>query len=260
MKLQAPPSLSESWDNTGLLLGNLASPVQSVQTCLTLTHESANEAIAKRANLVIAHHPLPFKPVSRITTEDTVGELIWNLASHRISVYSPHTAWDSAPLGINRLIADRLELRDVQPLTPAIIEGCENVGAGRVGQLNSDHSMDEFCELVRSTLPNCRLRGVESGNLIRRVAIACGSGASLLGAALRHNIDLFLSGEATFHNCLEAKAAGVSMLLVGHFASEQFAMVELAKRLSAEYPSLKCWASQDERDPVRNFPPRSELP
>jgi dinuclear metal center YbgI/SA1388 family protein len=253
MQQQAPLALSESWDNTGLLLGDVSAVADRIQTCLTLTIESVDEAIQKQAKLVIAHHPLPFKPISRITTDSQAGKLLWKLASNGIAVYSPHTAWDSAEAGINTMISARLGLVTVAPLTPCVIEGLQNAGSGRVGSLNSPIGLDAFCELVRHALPNCRLRGVDSGKPILRVAIACGSGGSLLSLAIRHNCDLFLTGEATFHTCLEAQAAGVSILLVGHFASEQFAMVELAKRLTQDFPKLICWASEQEKDPVRDF-------
>ncbi|MFO0941789.1 MAG: Nif3-like dinuclear metal center hexameric protein [Pirellulales bacterium] len=253
MNAQAPLALSESWDNTGLLLGDLSAGVSKIQTCLTLTPASVDEAIRKQADLVIAHHPTPFKPLNRITTESYVGKLLWQLASHRIAVYSPHTAWDSAEIGINAMIATRLGLSRVQPLIPSSIEGLSHLGAGRTGQLDSKPSVEHFCKLVRQVIPNCRLRGVDCSNSISRIAIACGSGASLLGAAVKHGCDLFLTGEATFHQCLEAEGAGISMLLIGHFASEQFAMVELANRILLQFAEVDCWASQMEQDPVKDF-------
>ncbi len=253
MNSQAPLALSESWDNTGLLLGDRSCEVKRVQTCLTLTPPSVQEAIDRQADLVISHHPMPFKPLAKITTDDPTGNLLWKLASHRISVYSPHTAWDSAELGINAMIAQRLSLKNCRPLVPSNIAGLENLGAGRYGELEQPLTIPIFCKLLRTVLPNCRLRGVEQGKPFSRVAIACGSGASLLSTAVRAGCDLFLTGEATFHNCLEAQAAGLSMVLVGHFSSEQFAMVELARRISQHFSELDCWASELESDPVKDF-------
>lgn len=252
MDLQAPLVLSEAWDNTGLLLGDAAASVQRIQTCLTITLASAEEAVERNADLIISHHPLPFKPVSRITADHPVGNLLWRLASNRVSIYSPHTAWDSAEAGINAMIANRLGLHSIKALTPNT-DGNQAVGAGRLGTFDTPVTLADFCKLIRQCVPHCRLRGVDCGRLISRVAIACGSGGSLLEGAVRQRCDLFLTGEATFHSCLEAQSAGVSMLLVGHFASEQFAMVELAQRLSRDFPNLQCWSSQQESDPVRDF-------
>jgi putative NIF3 family GTP cyclohydrolase 1 type 2 len=59
-----------------------------------------------------------------------------------------------------------------------------------------------------------------------------------------------LLGEARFHTCLEAEAAGVGLILPGHFASERFAVQCLADELARQFPSLHVWASRQERDPI----------
>ncbi|MEZ6135625.1 MAG: Nif3-like dinuclear metal center hexameric protein [Pirellulaceae bacterium] len=104
-----------------------------------------------------------------------------------------------------------------------------------------------LCELI----PDCRPRGVEGGGEeICRVAIACGSGGSLLSAGARAGCDLFLTGESTFHSCLEAQALGLSLLLIGHFASERFSMDHLAKILAEAHVDVQTWASRLEKDPI----------
>ena len=75
----APLELAESWDNVGLLVGDPQRQIARVMTCLTVTPASADEAVAGRADLVITHHPLPFKPLSRLTTETTPGKLLLKL-------------------------------------------------------------------------------------------------------------------------------------------------------------------------------------
>jgi len=263
MNQVAPVRLSESWDNTGLLLGDPSLDVGRLQTCLTLTPQSVEEAVDRQADMVIAHHPMPFKPVSRITTESTQGRLLWQLARAGISLYSPHTAWDSAESGINALLAKRLNLQDVRPLIPASHDavselgaanmGASNQGSGRIGNLDQATNVRELAQLAKKLFPESRTRGVDSGRKVQRIAVACGSGGSLLGVAIRANCELFLTGEATFHNCLEAQAAGISVLMLGHFASERFAMLELSQRLNSRFPELLCWPSHLESDPVEQF-------
>ncbi len=250
MSQQAPLSLSESWDNTGLLLGDRHAIVQRVQTCLTLTDDSVAEAVDRHADLVIAHHPLPFRPLAKITTDSLPGGLLWQLASSRIAVYSPHTAWDSAERGINAMLCERLGLQSIQPLVPATVEGLGHLGAGRFGQLSKSASLREISAILSQCIPECRPRGVDSGKLASRIAVACGSGGSLLGAAIQSGCDLFLTGEATFHTCLEAQAASISMLMIGHFASERFSLAELAALLHQAFPNVDTWASSRESDPV----------
>jgi putative NIF3 family GTP cyclohydrolase 1 type 2 len=85
---------------------------------------------------------------------------------------------------------------------------------------------------------------------IRRVAVACGAAGEYLTDAHQRGCEAFVIGETRFHTCLEAKALGVSLVLLGHYASERPALEMLARRLAQEFPALKVWASQAERDPI----------
>ena len=58
-------------------------------------------------------------------------------------------------------------------------------------------------------------------------------------------------GEARFHTCVEAEAWGIGLLLPGHFASERFAVEDLAELLAKEFPEVQVWASREERDPLQ---------
>ena len=252
MESIAPLRLSAEWDNTGLLLGDAAREARRVMTCLTLTAESVQEAIEGRADLVISHHPLPFRPLKKITTSELTGRLLWQLASAGISVYCPHTAWDSAAFGINTMLAERLKLQSVRPMIPEPEREstAEVLGTGRLGELPTALTLTTVAKLLCESVPYCRPRAVATGAEIRRVGIVCGSGASLLESAVKLRCDLFLTGEATFHQCLEAKAAGMSMLMIGHFASEKFAMDRLAEVCGTEFAELQVWGSRSEQDPV----------
>jgi dinuclear metal center YbgI/SA1388 family protein len=112
----APPELAAGWDNAGLLLGDRAAAVQRAMTCLTITPEVAQEAIESKAQLIVTHHPILFKPVQRLTAETAEGRMVLSLAQAGVAVYSPHTAFDSALGGINDLLAKKLELTEVVPL------------------------------------------------------------------------------------------------------------------------------------------------
>jgi GTP cyclohydrolase I len=253
----APLRLSADWDNTGLLLGDFQQEVNRVMTCLTLTPESVEEAVLRRADLVISHHPLPFRPLKKITACEPTGRMLWHLAQAGVSVYCPHTAWDSASNGINAQLARQLQLSNVVPLIPetadASLPYLQNLGTGRVGDLPRAFSLAELAQFLCKSLPHCRPRVVDVGHSIARVGIVCGSGASLIEAAVGSECDLFLTGEATFHQCLEAKAEGLSLLLIGHFASEKFAMDGLAAVCKAEFTNLEVWGSVNERDPVSSI-------
>ncbi len=118
----APLELAESWDNVGLLLGDAAAEVSKVMTCLTVTPASAAEAVEQGAQLIVAHHPVLFRPTQRITSEMPQGRMLLSLLKAAIAVYSPHTAFDNTAGGINDLLCRRLGLTDVQPLRPSANE------------------------------------------------------------------------------------------------------------------------------------------
>ena len=112
----APRQGAADWDNVGLLLGDPAARVQRIMTCLTVTPESAAEAAAAHADLIVTHHPILFRGVKRLTSDSTEGRMVLALARGGVAVYSPHTAFDNAPAGINQLLAQSLELTDLVPL------------------------------------------------------------------------------------------------------------------------------------------------
>lgn len=116
LELAAPLSLAEDWDNVGLLMGDTHRELQRVLTCLTLTTEVANEAVACGAGMVVTHHPILFKPIKKITSESVEGRILLTLLRHGIAVYSPHTAWDNSVSGINQQLAELLDLMDIAPL------------------------------------------------------------------------------------------------------------------------------------------------
>ena len=72
----APLDLAESWDNVGLLVGRSDQTIAKGMTCLTLTPESVAEAVRERADLIVVHHPLPFRPIQRINDTTPVGRLL----------------------------------------------------------------------------------------------------------------------------------------------------------------------------------------
>lgn len=252
MEAFAPKSLAADWDNVGLLIGDSARPAARIMTSLSLTSDVVEEAVAERADLVIVHHPLPFRPLKTITTDSFDGGRIWRLASAGISVYSPHTGFDSAARGINQRLAELLKLTDITPLSPIATASDAQVGVGRQGVLAQAMSLDAFAKQAQATLMATDTAVVgPADRLVQSVAICCGSGGDLLRQAVAAGADCFLTGEANFHTALEAEAAGIALVLVGHYASERFALELLADDLQQAFPQAKVWAARREADPLR---------
>jgi len=183
-------------------------------------------------------------------TDTTPGRLLWELLTHRIAIYSPHTSFDSAECGINQSLADGLELRDTQPLLVPT-NAPPGTGTGRIGQVHPVQSLREMAGRLKQFLVLPGLQYVGPLDMpIERVAIACGAAGELLAPARRAGCHLLVLGETNLHTCLEAQATGVALLLTGHFASERFAVEDLADRLGAQFNDLEVWASCFERDPL----------
>ena len=264
----APKALAEDWDNVGLLVGDTSWPASRIMTCLTVTPTTVQEAIDQQADLIVTHHPLPFQALRSITTESTAGKLLLQLIGERIGIYSPHTAFDSAPAGINQHLAIGLGLQQIEALIPtteartykgesdaAEFNRCEaDVGAGRMGFLGEEFSLREMAERVKAFLGVENLQVVGDDELVvSRAAIACGSGGSFLSAAIAKRCNCLVTGETNLHTCLEAEARGVGLILAGHFASEQFALLSLAEYLSDQVSDIEVWASRTERNPLRTI-------
>ncbi len=250
MEKFAPTSVAEDWDNVGLLIGDRQQTVQGVMTCLTITPESVEEAIKNSASVIVSHHPMPFQAIRQITSDTTVGKMILDLAKNSIAVYSPHTAFDSASRGINQQIAQNLDLQQPRPIN-LVLETDDTIGSGRIGQLKSALPLAELVEQVKKLFGLQGMHFVGQPNMsCNTVAVACGSGGSFLNSAIAAGADTLITGETNFHTCLEAKARGVALILVGHFPSERFAVENLAEVLAAEFPDCRVWASTAESDPV----------
>lgn len=116
LELFAPPSLAAEWDNVGLLLGDPASPVERVLTCLTITPDVVAEATTAGVNLIVTHHPILFRGTKQLVANRGDGSIVWPLARAGIAVYSPHTAFDNCPGGINDILCRRLGILNPQPL------------------------------------------------------------------------------------------------------------------------------------------------
>jgi dinuclear metal center YbgI/SA1388 family protein len=246
----APLSLAADWDAVGLLVGPQRQEIARVMTCLSLTEETAAEAVRERADLVVTHHPLPFRPVSRITDESPVGRVLLDLVGAGIGVWSSHTAWDSAAGGINDQLAALLGLEHVAPLERSPLHPLS--GLGRVGTAPAGWSVER---LARHAADRLAAGGVQvSGDAARpagRVGIICGSGGDALAQAVAAECETFLTGEIRLHQTIEARAAGLAVIAVGHHASERFSLDALARRLAEAVAGLTCWSSRDETDPLR---------
>lgn len=151
----APLSLQESYDNAGLLVGDKSMSVTSVLITLDVTEAVIDEAIQKKCNLIVSHHPLIFRGLKKITGQDYIQRSIIKAIKNDIAIYSAHTNIDNVLNGVNGKIADKIGLTNRQILRPksefllklvtfvpqAHVEKVRNTlfeaGAGQIGEYDS---------------------------------------------------------------------------------------------------------------------------
>lgn len=249
----APLELAEDWDNVGLLVGDSGASLTKVMTCLTVTPDVVAEAIDEDVGLIVTHHPMLFRATQKITSGNVEGRMLLDLISHRVAVYSPHTAYDSAAFGINQSLCERLGLTGIQPLRPIESPSLpQGLGSGRYGQFEEAFPLQEVIEFVKSTLGIDLLQYVgDLDRTVHKVAVACGSAAEYLRDADQVGCDLLITGEGRFHSLLEARSTGIAMILAGHYATERPAVEDLAMILGNQFPGIEVFPSQSETDPLK---------
>ena len=238
---KAPFSLQESWDNSGLLVGDPASPVQRVLLALDITDRVVEEAKMLSAQLIVSHHPLIFTPVKRMTLDpnDLVGRKLWHLARQNTAAICCHTNLDAVEGGVNSALAQRLGLTGISQLA---LEGTDGqgrpYGIGRVGTLPRKMELDAFLSLVDTRLHPNALRYVNGGKPICRVAVGGGACGSMLEDAIRAGCDAFVTSDLKYNHFLDAKELGITLVDAGHFPTENVVMPVLQSWLREGFPEL----------------------
>lgn len=233
MERIAPRRLAEEWDNPGLLVGSPADDVRKILVALDVREETIEQAIEDGCDLIVAHHPLIFRAIKAVRTDDATGRKIARLIKAGVAVFAAHTNLDSAAGGVNDVLAERLGLSDVAPLAEGTADG--EPGLGRIGFLSAALSLEEFAALVKKSLGVSSLRVVRSGDrAVRRVALCGGSGVEFIGKAAAKGADVYVTGDVRYHDGERAAALGVHVIDAGHFATEQPIVARLAARLRKE--------------------------
>ena len=123
----APPSLAESWDNVGLLTGSPDREVKSIVLTLDVTDHTIEIARSLPLSLIISHHPLIFKPLSRLSGNDRTSKLVRSAVKYDVAIFAAHTNLDRAPDGVSHALARHLGLSDITPLTRQGVSLCKFV-------------------------------------------------------------------------------------------------------------------------------------
>ena len=208
----SPFELQESWDNSGLLVGDWTHEVKQIVLSIDIDEELL-ESI-ENDTLVITHHPIIFGGLKQLQFNQYPAKLLQKMLQKNISNIAMHTNFDQTHL--NAYVATE-------------VLGYEIVQKeGFVAYMNVNTSFNEFAKDIASKFNLEHIKCIQCHDHIKSVALTTGSGASLMKSI---KADCFLTGDIKYHDAMEAKTIGLSMIDIGHFESERYFGEVLAKDL-----------------------------
>ena len=145
----APRRLAEDWDNPGLLVGSYAQKIGRVLVALDVDDAVVAEAIERRADMIVAHHPAIFRGIKQLRTDLPLGKRLAALLTHNIAVAAAHTNLDVARGGVNDVLAARLGLEKLSAFVITHQEDGVTESIGRVGTLPTPMSIEDFARTVK---------------------------------------------------------------------------------------------------------------
>jgi len=208
----SPFELQESWDNSGLLVGDWKHDVKHIVLSIDIDEELLEKV--GEDTLIITHHPIIFGGLKQLQFNQYPAKLLQTMLQKNISNIAMHTNFDQTHL--NAYVA-------TQVLGYEIGEK-----EGFVAYLEVDEDFELFARNVGKKLGLQHIRCIKNHERIKRVALTTGSGASLMKTI---KADCFLTGDIKYHDAMEAKTIGLSMIDIGHFESERYFGEVLAKDL-----------------------------
>lgn len=247
MEALAPPFLKEDFDNVGLMVGDRQKNVKKILLALDCTLKVIEEAKVENVDLIITHHPLIFRKPSNITTDTLQGKKIIELIKNDISLYSSHTNLDSVNNGLNHTIVSILGFDNSKILEKN--KSDDSAGLGRLVSLNEGILLEELVSRIKKALNINNLRVVKGNNKVTKIAIINGSGQDFISKAVALGADCVITGDTTYHFASDYKEMGISILDVGHFASEQIIFFNVMRRLKEKFGNVEFITSKVEEDP-----------
>ncbi|MFR7994007.1 MAG: Nif3-like dinuclear metal center hexameric protein [Clostridium sp.] len=247
MELLAPTYLKEDFDNVGLMVGDKNKEVKKVLLALDCTLKVIEEAKKENVELIITHHPLIFKRPSSITTDTLQGKKIIELIKNDISLYSSHTNLDSVENGLNDTIVSILGFDNSKILEKNKRD--DKAGLGRIVSLNESIQLEDLISKIKKSLNINNLRVVKGKDKVNKIAIINGSGQDFIGKAVALGADCIITGDTTYHFASDYKEMEISILDVGHFASEQITFFNVMENLKEKFKDVEFITSTVEEDP-----------
>jgi dinuclear metal center YbgI/SA1388 family protein len=204
--------LQESWDNSGLNVGNLENQYREIVLSLDIDLDLIKRL--EHETLIITHHPLIFKSLKTINTAEPIGQMIQEMMKRDITLIAMHTNYDKTHL--NRYVLEEVLGYEVSDEEDFILYFEPNK--------RFNEFFDEVVDKLSLNYPNFQ----KSHDFIKKAALTTGSGMDLLPMV---HAELFLTGDIKYHQSMDAKARGVSLIDIDHYESEKFFANSLQKEL-----------------------------
>lgn len=244
---------AEDWDSPGLTIGDTSSEIKSIHLMVDVTLATVREAIDLGADLIVAHHPLLFRPVSSLPEFSYKGKVIAELIRSETALYVAHTNADAVPTGTSAQLAELLGLVHCQPIVPSKNLGH---GLGLIGNLPEPMQLHDLAAQLGDGLPLTAVGPVVAGDassLVSSVSLCAGAGDTLLSHRLVQDSDVFISSDLRHHPVSESReqailGRGPAIINISHFASE-WLWLGRAKSEIGSLMDLKISVSEINTDP-----------
>lgn len=243
----APFSTQEKWDNSGLLTGSMNKKVSKVLVTLDITNEVADEAAEIGAELIIAHHPVIFKPLYSLSENEPSCKLL----KSGISAICVHMPYDVAEGGMSDILMNLVGFEKSEGILEITGQRNKSYGFGTIGVASQEYMADALAEKLKNILGCTIVRYTDGGKPIKKAAFCTGSGGNLIEAALNQGADAYITSEVKHDQWLLAKQRGISVFDCGHFHTENIGMIRLCKMLAADFSNIEFVMSEVNKDPVK---------
>ena len=251
----APFELQESYDNAGLLVGDVEAVVTGVLICLDSTEAIIDEAIQKGCNLVIAHHPIIFSGLKQLIGENYIQRTIIKAIKNDIAIIAIHTNLDNVLTnGVNETIASKLKMTNISILAPKNQDITDEVaGAGVVGGLPEKMDTEEFFDFLKKQMQLSVIKHTDiCFENIQKIAICGGSGGFLLEHAKAAGAQVFVTSDYKYHEFFDADG-DIIIADIGHYESENHIKLIIKEFLNKKLPSFTILLSTENINPVNYY-------
>ncbi len=208
----SPFEMQESWDNSGLLVGEFSQEISQIALSIDVD-EKLIDSLANNT-LLITHHPLIFGGLKQLEFSKYPANLIQKMIRKNISNIAMHTNFDQTHLNeyvATEILGYKIAKKD-----------------GFIAYLDVDEAFDDFAKKVSLAFGLEVARCVKCSERVKRVALTTGSGCSLMKSL---EADCFLTGDVKYHDAMEAKSINLSLIDIGHYESEHYFAQILEKHL-----------------------------